>query len=486
MPADSYLMVYGGDLNGMASNMNIRNFSVIAFAAALMTGVVTTSAISMDLQSAIKLAVRENPEILAAISNREGVEFELEQAIGLRRPRVDFEASMGGELRDSPSTRAAGTDDKLFLRKQASVVATQTLYDSNATKSEIERQASRVDAASYRIRERSEFIALAVAREYYEVVRLRKMLSVSQENIAFHKRIVGEIGAGANDGAFSVSDRQQAEERIYAARERVEGLKAELKEAEARFIRLVGKPIGNTSEPRNLGKAIPASVKNALTRARSQHPSLKFAAADVDTAAALVRAAESKLGPKVNLEGRAVASHDVGGVRGFDGDLQANVVVNWNLYNGGIDKANIQEQIRHVDEAYHQMHRIKREVEEGVRLTWDRHLQETKRLRELLRQRAAVEQLRESYAEQFKIGERSLLDLLDTQNTRFSVQLSVITADTAVKFGHYRILASTGNLLKTLNVNTSSKSKVYGVDTYAVPKVESLDEFDRVDPSTGG
>jgi outer membrane protein, adhesin transport system len=181
-----------------------------------------------------------------------------------------------------------------------------------------------------------------------------------------------------------------------------------------------------------------------------------------------------------------VASHDVGGVRGFDGDLQANVVVNWNLYNGGIDKANIQEQIRHVDEAYHQMHRIKREVEEGVRLTWDRHLQETKRLRELLRQRAAIEQLRESYAEQFKIGERSLLDLLDTQNTRFSVQLSVITADTAVKFGHYRILASTGNLLKTLNVNTSSKSKVYGVDTYAVPKVESLDEFDRVDPSTGG
>ncbi len=440
----------------------------------------------MDLQSAIKTAVRGNPEILAAISNREGVEFELEQAIGLRRPRLDFEGSVGGELRDSPSTRASGNDDKLFLRKQASIVATQTIYDGKATKSEIERQASRVDAASYRIYERSEFIALAVAREYHEVVRFRKMLVISKENIAFHKRILGEISVGTDDGAFSVSDRQQAEERIFAARERVEELKAELKEAEARFIRLVGDPIGDTSEPKNLGKVIPGSVQSALKKARAQHPSLKFAAADVDTAAALVRAAESKLGPKVNLEGRAVASHDVGGVEGFDGDLQANLVVNWNLYNGGIDKANIQEQIRHVDEAYHQMHRIKREVEEGVRLTWDRHLQETKRLRELLRQRAAIEELRDSYREQFKIGERSLLDLLDTQNTRFSVQLAVITADTAVKFGHYRVLASTGGLLKTLGIKPSAKAGTYGVDTYNVPKVESLEEFERTDPATGG
>lgn len=463
-------------------------FRAAIFATTILVGaaVATSHSMSMDLQSAINSAVKDNPEILAAISNREGVEFELEQALGLRRPRVDFEASMGGELRDSPSTRAAGKDDKLFLRKQASIVATQTLYDGNAAISEIDRQASRVDAASYRIQERSEFIALAVAREYFEVVRIRKMLGVSKENIAFHKRILGEISAGASDGAFSVSDRQQAEERIYAARERVEELKAQLLEAEARFIRLVGKPIGSTSEPKNLGKVIPGSVQSALKKARSQHPSVKFAAADVDTAAALVRAAESKLGPKVNLEGRAVASHDVGGVDGFDGDLQANVVVNWNLYNGGIDKANIQEQIRHVDEAYYQMHRIKREVEEGVRLTWDRHLQETKRLRELLRQRAAIEQLRVSYGEQFKIGERSLLDLLDTQNTRFSVQLAVITADTAVRFGHYRVMASTGGLLKSLGVRLSGKSKTYGVDTYAVPKVESLDEFDRTEPATGG
>jgi outer membrane protein, adhesin transport system len=444
----------------------------------------SAAAHAMTLQEAISTTLKNNPEILESISNREGVEFELEQALGLRRPRVDFEASMGGELRSSPGTRANDDDDRLFLRKQASVVARQPLYDSGEAQSEIDRQASRVDAASYRIRERSEFIALAVAREYFEIARLRKMLRQSDENIRFHQRLLREISQVASEGALTISDEQQAQERVYAAKVRVHELKAELKDAEARFIRLVGRPVGTVSEPRNLGKVIPGSVASALKTARASHPSVKFAKADVDTAAALVRAAESKLGPKVALEGRALTSHDVGGVRGFDNDLQANVVINWNLYNGGIDKANVQEQIRHVDEASHRMHRIRREIEEGVRQSWERHLSETHRLRELLRELAAIERLRGSYAEQFQIGERSLLDLLDTQNTRYSVQLSIATADAAVRFGHYRVLASTGTLLKHLGMSPSSKSKPYAKAKFEVPTA-SVDDFERVDPSVG-
>jgi outer membrane protein, adhesin transport system len=445
---------------------------------------ISGSASAMTLQQAISVALRENPEILESISNREGVEFELEQALGLRRPRVDFEGSIGGELRDSPSTRAANNDDKLFLRKQASIVVRQPLYDGGDSQAEIDRQATRVDAAAFRIKERSEFIALAVAREYFEIIRLRKMLKASTENIAFHNRILREISAAASDGALSVSDRQQAQERILAAKSRVEELKLELKDTESRFIRLVGKPVGESSEPKNLGKVIPGSVQSALKLARKNHPSIRFASADVDTAAALVRAAEAKLRPRVAVEGRATAADDIGGVNGFDGDLQANLVMNWNIYNGGIDDANVQEQIRHVDEAFHRMHRISREVEEGVRLSWDRHLQETKRLRVLLRQMAAVEELRTSYGEQFKIGERSLLDLLDTQNTRYSIQQSVATADAAVRFGHYRILASTGSLLRNIGLSPNNKSKSKAREHFDVPETV-VDDFERRDAKTG-
>jgi adhesin transport system outer membrane protein len=232
----------------------------------------------------------------------------------------------------------------------------------------------------------------------------------------------------------------------------------------------------------NARPLIPRSLNDAIDQAHANHPSIQFAQADIDAAAALVKAARSKYYPNVSLEGRASAAEDISGIRGFDGDLQGNVVVRWNLYNGGIDAANEQEQIRHVDEEYQKLHRITREVEEGVQLSWDRHMHQTQRLRELLREMSAIEQLRGSYFEQFRIGERSLLDLLDTQNTRFSVQVAIATADAAVKFSYFRILAATGKLLRALGIAAPAEARTYARVDANVPETPLPESFNRVEP----
>lgn len=58
-----------------------------------------SSAQAMTLVEAVQIAVSSNPEIGEAISNREAIEFELEQGRGLFRPKVDLEARIGGEKR---------------------------------------------------------------------------------------------------------------------------------------------------------------------------------------------------------------------------------------------------------------------------------------------------------------------------------------------------------------------------------------------------
>ena len=95
---------------------------------------------------------------------------------------------------------------------------------------------------------------------------------------------------------------------------------------------------------------------------------------------------------------------------------------------------------------------------------------------------SAIQQLRGSYFEQFRIGERSLLDLLDTQNTRFSVQVAISTSDAAVRFGHFRILAATGNLLRTLGIPAPAEARTYARKDANVPETPSPDSFDRVEP----
>ena len=77
----------------------------------------------------------------------------------------------------------------------------------------------------------------------------------------------------------------------------------------------------------------------------------------------------------------------------------------------------------------------------------------------------------------------SLLDLLDTQNTRFSAQISVSVAQTAVHFSRYRILASTGLLLKTIGVKPAKGSRAYAREDAAVPLTPDAETMSRHAPS---
>lgn len=439
----------------------------------------------MPMREAVAIAVDSNPEIGEAIANREAIEFELRQGAGLHLPSIEIEGRAGGVLRDSPSTRLRGHDDKVFLEREASVVLRQRLFDGFEARAEVERQASRVDGASFRVYERSEFIALAVIREYLDIWRLRQVRAITQENVDYHQGVVERIREGTIAGTLSVADQQQAEERLFGARSRVSEAVEEVNAAEARFMRLVGTPAGSVSQPARIVQQLPPTFALAVGLARQNNPSVKIAQADLDAAYALVKASESAFYPKLTLEGRARAGRNLDGFEGRDHELRAGVVLSWNLYQGGTDRANRQEQIRRVDEEAMRLNRISREVEEAVRLSWDRHQQQVERLSYLRRQLASADELVDSYSEQFAIGQRSLLDLLDAQNTRVSVRIAAETAAAAVRFAEYRILAATGTLLTTLGIRAAQQATAYAREKINVPETPPAPTMPRESPSTG-
>jgi len=50
------------------------------------------------------------------------------------------------------------------------------------------------------------------------------------------------------------------------------------------------------------------------------------------------------------------------------------------------------------------------------------------------------------------LGERTLLDVLNVENEVFGARSNLVNGQFAVLTGYYRILASTGGLLRTLDV----------------------------------
>lgn len=61
-------------------------------------------------------------------------------------------------------------------------------------------------------------------------------------------------------------------------------------------------------------------------------------------------------------------------------------------------------------------------------------------------------QVASTYAQEFQIGQRDLLDLLDADNELFNSRTSLVTVEYSVLFSKYRLLATMGRLNTTLGI----------------------------------
>ena len=428
--------------------------------AALLLTAVAVVAISgparaqrVELKTAVETAMQTNPEINQAVENRTAIEFEREQAQGLFLPRVSVEGSAGIRRLENGTRRNLGiADDKLYP-VEGSLRIEQMLFDGGVRSKEVKRQASRTDGAAFRVEERSQFIALQVTRQYLDYLLQQRIVAASQDNIDFHSRLVADLREGVAKGSLSIADQQQAEERQQAAQARLTESNLDLVNTGASFRTLTGlELVDGASLPPSLAGNIPASLEEALARARERNPRVREAQADLDAAHAMVGKAKAEQMPTLALEGNARIGDDIDGFRGETNDLQAGVVMRWDVFNGGIKKAKVQEMYRREREARFRVDQMVREAEEDVRIAWNTWDAQGRLVKELEEQSRVSDELLRSYRAQFNVGRRSLLDVLDAQNTRYNVQVRAETAKFAQFYAEFKLLAALNDLLAAMEV----------------------------------
>lgn len=455
----------------------------VSAAAIFFAGI--SSAAAMGLREAVTVALVSNPQVGEAIQNREAIEFELQQARGLYLPRVDVEASAGVENYESQSTSISPLFGGLrgnFTPLDSSLVVTQKIFDGFSTDAAIERQAARVDAGSFRVWERSENIALAIAREYVQAILQQRVLQIARENLAFHQHTLSDIESAAKSGTLTDADKFQAQERVTAAITKVKQAEEALSAAKIRFFTLVNKPLSDLGPLPQLSGYLPRTLDQALGNARVNNPTVAIAWADADAADALVKQAQAKYLPEIFAEGRLREGYDVDLTPGHTTDAQARLVMRWNIYDGGIKTASEQEQIRRASEQRLKVEEELRTIEQEVRLAWDTRTRESDIGKELAQQLSEDVSVVSSYQDQFKVGRRSLLDVLDAQNTRFNVAVLRETANFAALFADYQLLAATGSLLKSLNVSPPAAAQTYARAQYGVSLQGVKDTQPRYSP----
>ena len=437
----------------------------------------------IELKNAVETAMQTHPEINQAAENRTAIEFEREQAQGLFLPRISVEGSVGIRRLENATRRSLGIANKELYPMEAGLRLEQVLFDGGSRSSEVKRQAARTDGAAFRVEERAQFVALQVSRQYLDYMLQQRIVAASEDNIGFHDRLVGDLREGVTKGSISIADQQQAEERQSAARARLTEANQDMVNTAASFRTLTGLDlIDGATLPPSLGESIPASLEESIERARNQNPRVREAQADLDAAHAMVRKAKADTVPTLSLEGNARIGDDIDGFRGETNDVQGGLVLRWDIFSGGIKRAKIQEMYRRERETQFRLDQMAREAEEDVRVAWNAWDSQGKLVKELDAQSKVSDDLLRSYRAQFNVGRRSLLDVLDAQNTRYNVQVRAETARFAQFFAEFKLLAAQNTLLQAMQITPPKAAEATARARFKVEPTQPLNTEALRDP----
>ncbi|MDD9899914.1 MAG: TolC family outer membrane protein [Alphaproteobacteria bacterium] len=410
----------------------------------------------LSLEEAVKTGIATNPEIGSAANRKGTTEAQLTQTRALYLPSIDLTADAGYE-----STQTPVLPQTSLGRSRVSMTLTQLLFDGFGTVHEIKRQKARDIAAGYRTLETSELVALNIVSSFLNVKRRRLLMEVERENIARHEELLKKIKDGTKRGKFNQGDLAQAASRLERAKVDFESVQRSLKEAESAYKDAVGLPPPEELDTPKFNVALlPGSLEELLRQAKNNNPTLAALHADFQTAAAAHASSDAGFYPRVSLEMTGEKGRNLSGIRGQEESGSALVVMRWNLFRGGADKARMKETLHEKISTGFDAETAERALEQNINDTWAARDAARKQMDAFKRQEKADKKVLEAYEDQFQIGRRTLLDLLDSTNALSASQSNRINATYSALFANYRLLALSGGLMNALDAPPPSYENI--------------------------
>jgi adhesin transport system outer membrane protein len=438
-------------------SMKFNQFALSAAVTSLLA--FSQTALSQSLTDAVQATIQSNPIILAETNRSLSVDQTIDQAKSGYYPKVDLNLGIGRERSDNRTTRADGDHRKWLTRGEAGLTATQMLYDGYATKSAVEQSESLAESAGYSVADTTESTSLNAIKVYLDVLRRQELLGLTEANLASHERIFSQIKLRSDSGVGSQADLDQSSGRVSLSQANHNASIGNLEDAKTSFLHVVGEQPSELQDPtEECCNAAPATLEDAINIAYHQHPALRSAIADHEAALAQEQGAHAPMQPRVDLEVSTTANNDLDGSNGHNNDVLAMVRMRYNLLNGGADTARINQTGYISEQVKAEALLAKREIEQSVRLAWNELQRQTDRLHFLEQRVTSSEKTRDAYQQQFNLNQRTLLDLLDTENEMLSAQTDLINARYDRIYACYWLSESMGELLATLGLSAPEQA----------------------------
>lgn len=414
----------------------------------------TGPALAESLSNAVRSAVTKNPAAQAADADIRATLFELIELKGEYQPEVTLFGEVGAQIVDNAASLSTSDNGKLRGTAQIGLGVEYTLFDGHRRENLVYRNATRLDASILRAMDASETLALNAVEAYIDVIRLRGLSHLAAHNIERHQEIGAQVRELVDGGRLPRSDGFLVDDRIAAAKGAKIGVDQSLANAHARYIRVVGhKPRGNMKVPGI--KSAPKDLRSFQNEAVRNSFRVRVADKVARESVFEGNIKKSARKPRITLNGGVTYGLNRDGNSSNRADAFVGARMNWTLYNGRrpAQSASIKERTR---QAELERRIAADEVRELTARTWNAYLKNGKRSRLLTQQLRANVLIVRQYRDELSAAKRSLIDLLEAERTVFNVKFQKASADAALTFSRYRMLAARSRLAEHFGVSPAN------------------------------
>lgn len=425
-----------------------------------MTTSFVHAAAATNVQDAAAQAIEYNPDVQASWHSFKAATYQVREARAGYLPSVDVGASVGKTSRDFD-----GRDN--YTTTQGQVSLTQMLFDGFRVSGQVDHFKGGRLVRYYELLNTVEETAFEATRAFEDVTRERALVVLARENYSKHQDVFGQIEERVVSGVGRRVDLEQVAGRLALAETNLLTEASNLHDVTARYLRIVGNLPAAELTPSTLAATnLPLSIRETLQLAFQGNPGFYAAIKNIAAAQANVKVERAGYYPKAELRARQNVSQNN---NGFDDRVDPNrygdesaveLAVSFNLYKGGANRAAVRRSLEEVNQAKDLRDKACVDLRQSTQIAFN----DAQRLKEqsvsLEQHRRSSDKVRTAYAEQFKIGQRTLLDLLDAENEYFQASRSYINAQSDLNIAHARTLAAMGGLLPALNITRETLAQV--------------------------
>ncbi|MFT5702054.1 MAG: adhesin transport system outer membrane protein [Desulforhopalus sp.] len=404
-----------------------------------------TIAEPVSLQQVLKDITTTDPSILESLKQYESVVAERSIATSEYYPTIGAELSTGPERTDGVPT---DFEEKNLIANTATIFARQNLYNGGKTSAFVDETDARIHAAAFEVLNVANNVYLGVAEAYINVIKARNILSIAEENALTQEKIMRQVREKTEAGFNRVSELYNSESRLVLSKGNYISRQQDLNHALVMFHRLFGRVLEPTQfvDPKP-SYHIPSTLPETVAIAFDKHPALMVAKYNIEKTRYSYEKSTAAYYPTLDLELRGQYREDTGGEDGETNQSGAYLTLGYTFFDGGLRKgAKLRDQ-QAIRKEYQRSYIERRNVNETVRLAWN-IMEAEQHKKEYLSEHVKLSaKTLGAFKEEYYVGRRTLLDLLNMENEYTDAEMSLAQSQYSYLTSLYQLMQATGVLL---------------------------------------